>query len=109
MTRVDLLTAGYTGDRVASSICLMRDEDVVIVSDPGMVAHRRGPGGERRAGPRESSTANPDPREASAIDVVERIAAPGDRRSGARPGSDSDPGMGCLTVGRRAQLPTRAA
>lgn len=41
MTSVELLTAGYAGDRVASSICLIRDGDAIIVSDPGMVADRR--------------------------------------------------------------------
>ena len=40
MTRVDLLHAGYAGDRVGSSIVLVRDGDVVIVADPGMVARR---------------------------------------------------------------------
>jgi len=37
---VDLLHAGYTGDRTASSIVLVRDADAVIVVDPGMVARR---------------------------------------------------------------------
>ncbi len=40
MTKVDLLHAGYVGDRVASSVVLVRDGDAVIVVDPGMVAHR---------------------------------------------------------------------
>ncbi|MFI5254519.1 MAG: MBL fold metallo-hydrolase [Candidatus Limnocylindrales bacterium] len=40
MTRVDLLTAGYAGERVASSVVLVRDGDAVIVADPGMVASR---------------------------------------------------------------------
>lgn len=40
MTSVELLTAGYAGDRVASSVCLVRDGDTLIVTDPGMVAHR---------------------------------------------------------------------
>ncbi len=40
MTRVDLLHAGYAGDRVASSVVLVRDGDAVIVADPGMVARR---------------------------------------------------------------------
>jgi glyoxylase-like metal-dependent hydrolase (beta-lactamase superfamily II) len=39
-TRVDLLTAGYAGERVASSVVLVRDGDVSIVADPGMVASR---------------------------------------------------------------------
>ena len=40
MTKVDLLHAGYAGDRVASSVVLVRDGDARIVVDPGMVAHR---------------------------------------------------------------------
>jgi glyoxylase-like metal-dependent hydrolase (beta-lactamase superfamily II) len=40
MTTVHLLHAGYTGDRVASSIVLVRDADALIVVDPGMVARR---------------------------------------------------------------------
>ncbi len=40
MTTVDLLHAGYAGDRVASSVVLVRDGDAVIVADPGMVASR---------------------------------------------------------------------
>jgi glyoxylase-like metal-dependent hydrolase (beta-lactamase superfamily II) len=40
MTSVHLLHAGYAGDRVASSIVLVRDADALIVVDPGMVAHR---------------------------------------------------------------------
>jgi glyoxylase-like metal-dependent hydrolase (beta-lactamase superfamily II) len=41
MTAVfDVLTAGYVGDRVASTVCLIRDGDVVVVVDPGMVADR---------------------------------------------------------------------
>jgi glyoxylase-like metal-dependent hydrolase (beta-lactamase superfamily II) len=39
-TRVDLLTAGYAGERVASSVVLVRDGDISIVADPGMVASR---------------------------------------------------------------------
>lgn len=38
--RLDLLAAGYVGDRVASTVVLVRDEDRVIVVDPGMVASR---------------------------------------------------------------------
>jgi glyoxylase-like metal-dependent hydrolase (beta-lactamase superfamily II) len=41
MTRVHLLTAGYAGDRVASSVSLVLDGDARIVVDPGMVADRR--------------------------------------------------------------------
>ena len=40
MTSVHLLHAGYTGDRVGSSIVLVRDGDALIVTDPGMVARR---------------------------------------------------------------------
>ena len=35
-----LLHAGYAGDRVGSSIVLVRDADALIVVDPGMVARR---------------------------------------------------------------------
>lgn len=37
---VDVLTAGYVGDRVASTVTLIRDGDTTIVVDPGMVAGR---------------------------------------------------------------------
>lgn len=40
MVRVDLLHAGYADDRVGSTIALVRDGAAVIVTDPGMVAHR---------------------------------------------------------------------
>jgi glyoxylase-like metal-dependent hydrolase (beta-lactamase superfamily II) len=40
MTTVNLLHAGYAGDRVGSSIVLVRDGDALIVVDPGMVARR---------------------------------------------------------------------
>ena len=40
MTTVHLLHAGYTGDRVSSSVVLVRDGDALIVVDPGMVARR---------------------------------------------------------------------
>lgn len=40
MARVHLLHAGYAGDRVASSVVLVRDGDALIVADPGMVARR---------------------------------------------------------------------
>jgi glyoxylase-like metal-dependent hydrolase (beta-lactamase superfamily II) len=36
-----ILTTGYVGDRVASTVVLVRDGDAVIVVDPGMVADRR--------------------------------------------------------------------
>ncbi len=40
MTSVHVLHAGYTGERVGSSISLVRDGDALIVADPGMVARR---------------------------------------------------------------------
>ncbi len=40
MTSVHLLHAGYAGDRVASSVVLVRDGDALIVVDPGMVRSR---------------------------------------------------------------------
>jgi glyoxylase-like metal-dependent hydrolase (beta-lactamase superfamily II) len=40
MTSVHLLHPGYAGDRVASSVVLVRDGDALIVVDPGMVARR---------------------------------------------------------------------
>ena len=40
MTSVHLLSAGYAGERVASSVVLVRDGDALIVADPGMVASR---------------------------------------------------------------------
>ena len=40
MTSVHLLHAGYAGDRVASSVTLVRDGDALIVADPGMVRDR---------------------------------------------------------------------
>ena len=40
MTSVHLLHAGYATDRVGSSVVLVRDGDVLIVVDPGMVARR---------------------------------------------------------------------
>lgn len=38
--RLDVLTNGYAGDRVASTVVLVRDGDAVIVVDPGMVRDR---------------------------------------------------------------------
>jgi glyoxylase-like metal-dependent hydrolase (beta-lactamase superfamily II) len=38
--QVDVLTAGYAADRVASTVTLIRDGAAVIVVDPGMVASR---------------------------------------------------------------------
>lgn len=40
MTSVHLLHAGYAGERTASSVVLVRDDDAQIVVDPGMVASR---------------------------------------------------------------------
>jgi glyoxylase-like metal-dependent hydrolase (beta-lactamase superfamily II) len=40
MTSVHLLHAGYTGERTASSVVLVRDGDALVVADPGMVARR---------------------------------------------------------------------
>jgi glyoxylase-like metal-dependent hydrolase (beta-lactamase superfamily II) len=40
MTSVHLLHAGYTGDRTASTVSLIRDVDALVVMDPGMVARR---------------------------------------------------------------------
>lgn len=37
----DVLTAGYAGGRVASTVSLVRDGDLYLVIDPGMVADRR--------------------------------------------------------------------
>jgi glyoxylase-like metal-dependent hydrolase (beta-lactamase superfamily II) len=37
---VDILTNGYVGDRVAGTVVLARENDVVIVVDPGMVSSR---------------------------------------------------------------------
>jgi glyoxylase-like metal-dependent hydrolase (beta-lactamase superfamily II) len=38
---VHILTCGYVGDRIASSVTLIQDGDLVAVIDPGMVADRR--------------------------------------------------------------------
>ncbi len=38
--QVDVLTNGYAGERVASTVTLIRDGAAVIVVDPGMVASR---------------------------------------------------------------------
>jgi glyoxylase-like metal-dependent hydrolase (beta-lactamase superfamily II) len=37
---VHVLTTGYVGDRVASTVTLIRDGDLIAVVDPGMVADR---------------------------------------------------------------------
>ncbi|HET6870110.1 MAG TPA: MBL fold metallo-hydrolase [Solirubrobacteraceae bacterium] len=39
--QVDVLVEGYAGDRVASTVTLIRDGDTAIVVDPGMVAGQR--------------------------------------------------------------------
>ena len=36
-----ILTAGYVGNRVASTVTLLREGDTIVVVDPGMVADRR--------------------------------------------------------------------
>lgn len=38
--QLDVLTAGYADDRVASTVTLVRDAGTIIVIDPGMVANR---------------------------------------------------------------------
>jgi glyoxylase-like metal-dependent hydrolase (beta-lactamase superfamily II) len=38
---VHILTCGYIGERVAGTVTLIRDGDLVAVVDPGMVADRR--------------------------------------------------------------------
>jgi glyoxylase-like metal-dependent hydrolase (beta-lactamase superfamily II) len=38
---VHIVTCGYVGDRVAGTVTLIRDGDLVAVVDPGMVADRR--------------------------------------------------------------------
>jgi glyoxylase-like metal-dependent hydrolase (beta-lactamase superfamily II) len=38
--QLDVLTEGYIGDRVAGTVALIRDGDLVAVVDPGMVADR---------------------------------------------------------------------
>jgi glyoxylase-like metal-dependent hydrolase (beta-lactamase superfamily II) len=38
--RLDVLTDGYVGDRVASTVVLVRDGETILVVDPGMVASR---------------------------------------------------------------------
>ena len=40
MATVDILFEGYVGDRVAGTVSLVRDDDVVAVIDPGMVPDR---------------------------------------------------------------------
>ena len=38
--RVDVVVEGYVGDRVGSSVTLLRDGDTTAIVDPGMVASR---------------------------------------------------------------------
>ncbi|MGW3412218.1 MBL fold metallo-hydrolase [Streptomyces sp. NPDC000888] len=38
---LSILTAGYVGERTASTVSLLRDGDVLVVVDPGMVADRK--------------------------------------------------------------------
>ena len=38
--QIDVLTAGYVGDRVASTSAVIRDGALVAVVDPGMVSDR---------------------------------------------------------------------
>ncbi len=38
---VHVLTTGYVGNRVASTITLLREGDTIVVVDPGMVADRK--------------------------------------------------------------------
>jgi hypothetical protein len=38
---VHVLTCGYVGDRVAGTVTLIHDGDLVAVVDPGMVADGR--------------------------------------------------------------------
>ncbi len=40
MPSVNVLTSGYVGDRVASTVSLIETEDALIVVDPGMVVSR---------------------------------------------------------------------
>ena len=37
---LDVLVAGYIGERVASTVSLIQDGDLLVVVDPGMVADR---------------------------------------------------------------------
>ena len=38
--KLDVLTVGYVGDRVAGTVTLIRDGDAVVIIDPGMVSSR---------------------------------------------------------------------
>jgi glyoxylase-like metal-dependent hydrolase (beta-lactamase superfamily II) len=63
VARADVPAAGYVGERVASSVTLVRDGDVAVVVDPGMVASR-----EAILGPPRDLGVEPD----SVTDVVFR-------------------------------------
>jgi len=39
--QLEVLVSGYVGERVASTVSLVRDGDVTVIVDPGMVADRR--------------------------------------------------------------------
>jgi glyoxylase-like metal-dependent hydrolase (beta-lactamase superfamily II) len=54
VTTVEMIHAGYTGERVGSTVTLVRDGGAIIVADPGMVARRSlilGPLAERGIAP----------------------------------------------------------
>ncbi len=40
MTTVDILFEGYVGDRVAGTVSLVRDGEIIVIIDPGMVPDR---------------------------------------------------------------------
>lgn len=40
MAQLDVLFSGYVGERTASTVSLVRDEDLVLIIDPGMVPAR---------------------------------------------------------------------
>lgn len=52
---IDILAVGYAGERVAGTVCLIRDGDSTIVVDPGMVAIR-----DRILGPLRACGVQPD-------------------------------------------------
>jgi glyoxylase-like metal-dependent hydrolase (beta-lactamase superfamily II) len=39
--QLDVVSIGYADERVASTVVLIRDDDAVVIVDPGMVADRR--------------------------------------------------------------------
>jgi glyoxylase-like metal-dependent hydrolase (beta-lactamase superfamily II) len=53
--RLSVLCTGYAAERVASTVVLVRDEDAVVVVDPGMVASRA-----QILGPLEELGVSPD-------------------------------------------------